>query len=161
MKLHRDIALTVLALVAASASVAQEPLSGTDTETDRLAIIRLLENGPMGIETDFEAWSAEYHPDWTVWFAGQPEARAKAEHMALVRDYIDGGARVLSYEADFVHIEVRGHTALARFNTTETLREADGSTRVARFASSDMLLKEDGEWRVLTTSIAFLPEDEG
>lgn len=45
--------------------------SEQDWSADQQAIADLLSNGPMGIETDFEAWASEYHDDWTVWFAGQ------------------------------------------------------------------------------------------
>jgi ketosteroid isomerase-like protein len=133
--------------------------SEQDWSADQQAIANLLSNGPMGIETDFEAWASEYHDDWTVWFAGQAEPRAKDPHMQLVRDYIDGGARVVSYEAEFADIAVLGDTALARFNATESLMEADGSPRTVRYAGTDYLVRVDGAWKVRATTVAFLPED--
>ncbi|MCB2113521.1 MAG: nuclear transport factor 2 family protein [Parvularculaceae bacterium] len=123
-------------------------------------IIALLENGPMGIETDFEAWENEFHKDWTVWFVGQPEARAKPGHMASVRDYIGRGAKVLSYDAQFADIAIMGDTALARFNAVEKLLNPDGSPRTVNYASTDFLVKVDGEWKIRTTTVAHLPDDE-
>jgi ketosteroid isomerase-like protein len=134
--------------------------SEQDWSADQQAIADLLSNGPVGIETDFEAWASEYHEDWTVWFAGQAEARAKVPHMKLVRDYIEGGARVVSYEAEFADITVLGDTALARFNATESLMEADGSPRTVRYAGTDYLVRVDGVWKVRATTVAFLPEDD-
>ncbi|WP_375210514.1 nuclear transport factor 2 family protein [Hyphomonas jannaschiana] len=133
--------------------------SEQDWSADQQAIADLLSNGPMGIETDFEAWASEYHDDWTVWFAGQAEPRAKAPHMQLVRDYIDGGASVVSYEAEFADITVLGDTALARFNATESLMEADGSPRTVRYAGTDYLVRVEGTWKVRATTVAFLPDD--
>lgn len=134
--------------------------SEQDWSADQQAIADLLSNGPMGIETDFEAWASEYHDDWTVWFADQAEPRAKGPHMQMVRDYIDGGARVVSYEAEFADIAVLGDTALARFNATESLIEADGTPRTVRYASTDYLVRVDGAWKVRATTVAFLPEVE-
>jgi ketosteroid isomerase-like protein len=133
--------------------------SEQDWSADQQAIVDLISNGPVGIETDFEAWGSEYHDDWTVWFAGQAEPRAKIPHMQLVRDYIDGGARVVSYEAEFADIAVLGDTALARFNATEALMEADGTPRTVRYAGTDYLVRVDGAWKVRATTVAFLPED--
>ena len=123
-------------------------------------IIALLENGPMGIETDFEAWEDEFHDDWTVWFVGQPEVRAKPGHMAGVRDYIGRGAKVISYTAQFADIAVNGDTAVARFNAIEKLQNPDGSPRTVNYASTDFLVKVDGEWKIRTTTVAHLPEEE-
>ncbi|WP_273184511.1 DUF4440 domain-containing protein [Hyphomonas adhaerens] len=80
--------------------------------------------------------------------------------MQLVRDYIEGGARVVSYEAAFADITVLGDTALARFNATESLLEADGSPRTVRYAGTDYLVRVDGTWKVRATTVAFLPEDD-
>lgn len=118
-------------------------------------IIALLGDGAMGIESGFEAWEAEFHDDWTVWFAGQPAVRAKAPHMAQVRDYIGGGARVVDYRADFADIAILGDTALARYNAVETLREADGTTRVVRYAGTAFLVRVDGDWKIRATTVAF------
>jgi hypothetical protein len=116
-------------LFSLAAACAASPQAGPDPRwtPQQQEIIALLENGPMGIETDFEAWENEFHDDWTVWFAGQPDAHAKGPHMARVRDYIGRGARVVSYEAEFADIAIVGLTALARFNAIETLQEPDGT----------------------------------
>ena len=127
---------------------------------DQQEIIALLENGPMGIESNFEAWENEFHEDWTVWFVGQPEVRAKPGHMAGVRDYIGRGAKVISYTAQFADIAVRGDTAVARFNALEELQNPDGSPRTVNYASTDYLVKVDGEWKIRTTTVAHLPQEE-
>ncbi len=126
---------------------------------EQKAIIALLENGPMGIESNFEAWEKEFHEDWTVWFVGQPQVRAKPGHMADVRDYIGRGARVISYTAQFADIAVNGDTAVARFNAIEKLQNPDGSLRTVNYASTDYLVKVDGEWKIRATTVAHLPQD--
>ena len=123
-------------------------------------IIAVLENGPMGIETDFDAWANEFHDDWTVWFAGQPAPRAKADHMPMVREYIESGARVASFTAEFTDIEILGEMALARLNATEELVNPDGSTRIVRYASTELLERQEGAWKVRASTVAFLPEPE-
>ena len=123
-------------------------------------IIAVLENGPMGIETDFDAWADEFHDDWTVWFAGQPAPRAKADHMPMVRDYIESGARVASFTAEFTDIEILGEMALARLNATEELINPDGGTRIVRYASTELLEREEGMWKVRASTVAFLPDPE-
>ncbi len=120
-------------------------------------IVDLLGDGPMGIETDFDSWAREFHDDWTVWFPGQGAARGKADHMASVRAYIDGGAQVVSYQADFADIAILGDTALARFNAVETLQEADGSERIVHYGSTDYLIRVDDAWKVRATTVAIQP----
>jgi len=150
----------LLGLAAAGAASAQTAAAPRWTP-GQLEIIALLDDGPMGIETDFEAWESEFHDDWTVWFAGQPAARARAPHMAGVREYIDRGARAVSYEAAFADIAIVGDTALARFNAVETLREPDGAPRVVRYAGTDFLVRVDGEWKVRASTVTFLDAPDG
>ncbi len=154
------IAALLLGLASAGAARAQAAAEPRWTPAQQ-EIIDLLDDGPMGIETDFEAWEDEFHDDWTVWFAGQPAARARAPHMAGVRAYIDRGARVVSYEATFADIAIVGDTALARFNAVETLREPDGAPRVVRYASTDFLVRVDGAWKIRATTVAFTDAPEG
>lgn len=156
MRLNRGRGLA-LALVLCGAHPAWA--DDVDWAADQQAIIDLLSDGPLGIENDFESWAAEFHPDWTIWFAGRAEVRAKGPHMQAVRDYIDGGARVTGFEAEFIDITVTGDTAVARFNATESLQEADGSARTSRFASMDYLIREDGVWTIRATTLTFLPDD--
>lgn len=133
---------------------------GKDWTPDQQAIIDLLKDGPVGIETNFDAWEDEFHEDWTVWFVGQDKARTKAPHMEAVRDYVlVRGARVVSYEAYFSDIVVNGDTALARFNAVETLTQPDGSPRVVKYASTDYLVRDGNHWKIRTTTIAHLPDD--
>jgi hypothetical protein len=150
-------------LFSLAAACAASPQAGPDPRwtPQQQEIIALLENGPMGIETDFEAWENEFHDDWTVWFAGQPDAHAKGPHMARVRDYIGRGARVVSYEAEFADIAIVGLTALARFNAVETLQEPDGTPRIVHYASTDFLIRVDGEWKIRATTISYTDEPDG
>ena len=127
---------------------------------DQQAIIALIEHGPMGIETDFEAWESKYHEDWTVWFPGQETVRAKGPHMTLVRDYIGSGAKVISYEAQFADIAVFGDTALARFNAVERLENPDGSPRVVYYGGTDLLIRVDDTWKVRTTTVSLMDPPE-
>ena len=132
----------------------------TQLHDDYKSIVNLLKDGPVGIETDFDAWEDEFHEDWTVWFVGQDKARAKAPHMEAVRDYVlVRGAKVVSYEAYFSDIVVNGDTALVRFNAVETLTQPDGSPRVVKYASTDYLVRENDQWKIRTTTIAHLPDD--
>ena len=125
-------------------------------------IISILENGPMGIETDFEAWEDEFHLDWTVWFPGQTSARAKKPHMDDVRNYIERGAKIISYEADFADIIVFGETAVARFNAIETIKEPDSKIRIVYYGSTDYLIRVGDTWKIRSTTVALqsAPEKE-
>lgn len=122
---------------------------------DQQAVIDVLKDGPLGIDQDFESWESKFHPDWTVWFANQPEDRAKAPHMQTVRDYIGGGAVVTGYVFEPVDVLVGADYAHVRFNATETIREADGSIRVVKYGGTDLLVQEDGEWRIRATTVSF------
>lgn len=150
-------------LFSMAAACAASPQAGPEPRwtPQQQEIIALLENGPMGIETDFEAWENEFHEDWTVWFAGQPDARAKGPHMARVRDYIGSGARVVSYEAEFADIAIVGLTALARSNAIETLQEPGGTPRVVHYASTDFLIRSGKEWKIRATTVSFMDEPDG
>lgn len=163
---HPNAPRSICMRIAAGVAVAALMIVGAEANDEnhwtpeQQEIIALLENGPMGIETDFEAWENEFHDDWTVWFVGQPEASAKPGHMKRVRAYIGGGAKVISYTAQFADIVINGDTALARFNAIEKLENADGSPRTVRYASTDYLVRVDGEWKIRTTTVAHLPEEE-
>jgi hypothetical protein len=148
----------LLAMVALASSPLACAESAHTWTPDQQSVIDLLKDGPMGIETDFAAWENEFHHDWTVWFAGSPEAKSKVPHMAGVRDYIGRGAKVVSYKADFADVVIHGDTALARFNATESLINPDGSPRVVHYASTDLLVREARTWKILATTVAFLPD---
>lgn len=139
---------------------APEAVPAPQWSSDQQAIIALLEHGPMGIETDFEAWERKYHEDWTVWFPGQETVRAKPSHMAAVRDYIGGGAKVISYDAQFADIAIFGDTALARFNALEKLENPDGSPRTVYYGGTDLLLRVGDEWKVRTTTVSLMDPPE-
>ena len=153
-------ATRLLAMVALASSACAYAESTPALTPDQQSVIDLLQDGPMGIETDFEAWESEFHDDWTVWFAGQPAARAKVPHMASVRDYIGRGAKVVSYKAEFADVVIHGDTALARFNAVETLTNPDGSPRVVHYASTDLLVRDAKTWKILATTVAFPPDVE-
>ncbi len=160
--MKRTIVIASLLLgLAAAGPVSAQTAPTSQWTPGQLEIIALLDDGPMGIETDFEAWESDFHEDWTVWFPGQPAARAKAPHMADVRDYIASGAKVVSYQADFADIAIVGDTALVRFNAVETLEEPDGAPRVVRYASTDFLVRVDGEWKVRATTVSLMDAPEG
>jgi hypothetical protein len=147
--------LAMIALASPAFACAESARSWTQ---DQQSVIDLLKDGPMGIETDFEAWESEFHNDWTVWFAGKPEAKSKVPHMAGVRDYIGRGAKVVSYTAEFADVVIHGDTALARFNAIESLINPDGTPRVVHYASTDLLVRAGKSWKILATTVAFLPD---
>ena len=142
--------LTALVFITLPASA--ETVSWSD---EQQAVIDVIADGPIGIETDFSAWEDKYHPDWTVWFVGNDSVREKPPHMQAVRDYIDGGARVVGYEAEFADVTILDDTAVARFNAVETIIEADGSERIVHYSGTDVLVKEDDQWLIRTATVAF------
>lgn len=151
------LSLAVTAPVAAI-TLSQEPeAQAPEPQTDeRAAILSILSRGPVGIETDFEAWERNFHPDWTVWFSGQAGVRARGPHMASVRDYIAGGAAVISYDFELDALVVSDETALARFHAIETIREAGGNERRVAYAGTDYLVHEGGRWLIRTSSVSLL-----
>ncbi len=120
------------------------------------AVIDALKKGPMGIESDFDAWAGGYADDWTYWRVGEEDVRLRHEHMALVREFIDAGNRPTSFDLEPVDVIVRAEVALVRLIATEGLQEADGGERVVRYASAAMLVREDGQWKMLATNIVYL-----
>ena len=120
------------------------------------AVIDAVKDGPVGIETDFDAWAQGYAEDWSYWRVGDPEIRARDEHMALVRDFIDKGNRPTAFALEPVDILIRGDIALLRLIAEETLLSPSGEERVVRYASASVLTREDGVWQVLATNIVYL-----
>ncbi len=153
---------TVLAGAALACAMLAAPAAAIGDDApwtaEQQAVIDAVSNGPLGIESDFDAWADGYHADWSYWRAGADAVRARAEHMGLVRDYIESGARVESFEMTPIDVIIRNEVALLRYAATETLREADGEVRVVRYASADTLVRDAGGWQVLATNIVYLPD---
>ena len=124
--------------------------------SEQQAVIDAAKNGPMGIETDFDAWAGGYADDWTYWRVGEPVTRPRDEHMELVREYIDAGNRPTAFKFEPVDVVVRGDVALLRLIASEELRSAEGAERVVRYASASMLMREEGDWKMLATNIVYL-----
>lgn len=122
---------------------------------DRAQILSIMERGPVGIGQDFEAWARHFHPDWSVWFAGQDAPRARTGHMQAVRDYVASGAEVVDYEFDLVRLTLRGDTAFIDYNAIERIAQGDGSLRVVHYSGSDVLVREDGRWLIYSSSLSF------
>ena len=127
---------------------------------EQLEVIEAIKSGPIGLEDDFEGWSSKYAEDWSYWRLGAEATRPRDEHMKLVRDYIEGGAKIVSYTSTPVDVIVRGDVALVRANMVEELIEADGSPRTVRFSSANMLAKEDGRWLMIASNLTYLPAEE-
>lgn len=137
------------------------PLGVTDQPShswsaDQQAVIDAARNGPMGIETDFDAWARGYHDDWSYWRVGESNTRARSDHMTLVKDYIDAGNRPIDFQMEPVDVIVRGDAALLRLIATETLESPEGERRVVRYASATMMSRHEGHWQILATNIVYL-----
>lgn len=152
------LVLTALLPLGPSAE-GQETPSWTDEQRE---VIDALSGGPIGIEEEnvFEQWASGYAPAWTYWRLGTDTTRGREEHMRLVRDYVGEGNHVVGFELEPVDVIVRGDTAIARLNATETIELADGGTRVARYSSVAVLVRERGRWLLLASNLLHLPDGE-
>lgn len=151
--LNRLLIVTVLVGLTIPPGAAAADLKWTAEEQ---AVIDAVKDGPVGIESDFDAWAQGYAEDWSYWRVGDPETRARDEHMALVRDFIDKGNRPTAFALEPVDILIRGDIALLRLIAEETLLSSSGEERVVRYASASVLTREDGDWRILATNIVYL-----
>jgi ketosteroid isomerase-like protein len=124
--------------------------------SEEQAVIDAVKDGPIGIESNFDAWEQGYADDWSYWRVGDPEIRARDEHMALVRDFIDEGNRPTAFALEPVDLLIRGDIALLRLIAEETLLSPSGEEKVVRYASATVLTREDGVWKVLATNIVYL-----
>lgn len=123
------------------------------------AVIAAVSKGPVGIEDDFDAWADGYAADWSYWRLGASDIRERDAHMQLVKEYIDGGARVVGFEMTPVDVIVHGDAALVRLNALETIIEADGQTIDVQYSSAAFLIREGGEWRLASSNLFYPPED--
>jgi len=141
--------------VAGAAFVAAHSSADAQDDADREAILAIMRDGPVAIGPGTDTWESNFHPDWTVWFLGQAEARQREPHMANVRAYVDSGADVIAYDFDLVGLDVIGATAIVRYNAVEHIVEGDGGQRDVAYSGADILVREDGRWLILSSSIAF------
>lgn len=155
--LRRFAALITMSGVALSSVWAENPKERWTVEEQ--AVIDTVSKGPVGIEDNFDAWADGYAADWSYWRLGAPDIRERDAHMQLVREYIDGGARVVGFEMTPVDVIVHGDAALLRLNAVETIIEADGETNEVRYSSAVFLIKEDGEWRLAASNLFYPPAD--
>lgn len=139
----------------APSNTAQSNSAQTNEAEDRAAILAIMGRGPVGIGADFEAWERNFHPDWTVWFAGNEAARDRAPHMADVRDYVGSGNEVEDYQLEPVRLSLHGDHAIIDYNAVETIRRIDGGLRIVHYSGTDLLVREAGRWLILSTSISF------
>ena len=130
----------------------------TDFTPEQQAVIDAVKNGPVGIESDFDAWADGYARDWTYWRLGAKETRPRGTHMALVRDFVEAGNRVTGFELEPVDVVIRGDIAMLRLIATETFVSTAGETSAVRYASASMLTREEGRWKVLATNILYLDD---
>lgn len=151
------VALTAMSGVALSSVWAEDPKERSTVEEQ--AVIDAVSKGPVGIEDDFDAWADGYAADWSYWRLGAPNIRERDAHIQLVREYIDGGARVVGFEMTPVDVIVHGDAALLRLNAVETIIEAEGGTNEVRYSSAAFLIKEGGEWRLVASNLFYPPAD--
>ena len=149
--------LVVGAFAIANAAQADD---GEKTWTaEEQAVIDAVSKGPVGIDKDFEAWAGGYAADWSFWRLGDAAIRERDVHMKLVKDYIDGGARVTGFDLTPVDVIVHGDAALIRLNAVESIIEADGAERTVRYSSAGFLIREDGVWRLAASNLYFPPAE--
>jgi len=150
------VLLLVLSFVARTVSAADAEVAGFTPQQQ--AVIDAVKNGPVGIESDFDAWADGYAEDWTYWRVGAKDTRARGEHMRLVRDFVEAGNRVTAFHLDPVDVVIRGDVAMLRFIATETFVDVDGETSAVRYASATLLTREEGRWSVFATNIIYLDD---
>ncbi|MEM9619076.1 MAG: nuclear transport factor 2 family protein [Pseudomonadota bacterium] len=143
-----------------STAMANEDVAAPQWTPEEQAVIDAVSNGPIGIEDDFDAWASGFTDTWSYWRIGAAEIRERDAHMRRVKDYIDGGARVVAYEMTPVDVVVRGTAALLRLNATETIEEAGGETVVVQYSSAAFLIKEGGVWRIEASNLFYPPSDD-
>ena len=144
-------------------SLLARPGMAADAETagftpEQQAVIDAVKKGPVGIESDFDAWADGYADDWTYWRIGAKNVRPRGEHMTLVRDFVDAGNRVIGFDLEPVDVVIRGDVAMLRLIATETFVSVEGETSSVRYASAAMLTREDGRWKILATNIVYLDD---
>ena len=149
------LTLLVFLVTAGQVSASTEAAEWTP---EQQAVIDAVSKGPIGIETDFDAWADGYADAWTYWRVGDTEVRPRDRHMSLVREYIDAGNRPTAFDLEPVHVVIRGDVAMLRLIATEILRSAEGETRIVRYASATMLTREGDQWKTLATNIVYLDD---
>lgn len=134
-----------------------------DWTPEQREVLDVMRNGPVGISepSAFEAWSAGYAEDWSVWTVGSPRTRTKAPHMELVRDYVIGqGAKVPHFRLNPVAVDIRGDFAVVRSYDEEYIVEADGEIRDLHFAAVTILERDDGRWRLVSSNVFHMPRPD-
>lgn len=151
--------LCCLLSLGATTTVGAEP-----SRDDRAAILDVMENGPLMIGRNTQAWMDNFHPGWTVWFAGAPEVRLREAHMQDVLAYVERGAVVTAYDFTLVSLDVEGDQALIRYLARETIDDPDQGERIVQYSGVDQLVREDGRWLIFSSSLSFpagyTPSDE-
>jgi hypothetical protein len=148
-----------LALLTPIPLTAQE--AGGEWTAEQLEVIRMMENGPVGIEADFDGWAGSYAPSWTYWRLGADEIRDRETHLALVRDFLAQGNQVLGFSLEPVDIRILGDVAVVRANAREVIRDTEGHRRVVRYATLSVLGHRDGVWVYLSSNLFYPPAEGG
>lgn len=146
--------LSTLILCAVTLFMAGPAIAQSDRD-DEDAILSMLREGALNIGRDTARWEANFHPDWTVWFAGNDTQREREPHMQAVRDYVARGAVVEQFELQPVSLDVFGDQALIRYHAIEHVRDPENGLRVIHYAATALLLKEDGRWLIRASSLSF------
>ena len=152
--MRTQIGFVVLMLALALAATSAQADERT-AESDRDAILDIIRTGPLNIGRDTAAWEANFHSDWTVWFAGQAEPRERGPHMQAVREYVARGARVTAFDIELVSLDVDDDRALIRFNAVEQIDDPDVGERVVHYSAVAFLVHEQGRWQIYRSSLSF------
>ena len=155
--MDRYIRFTVLLCVAAGlGALSAARANDREWTAEEQTVIDAMKTGPVGIGSNFDRWESGYADTWTYWRVGDRTIRPKDEHMPLVREFVEAGNRVVSFELEPIDVIVRGDTALLRLIATETLQDPEGELSMVRYASAAMLARENGVWKLLATNITYL-----
>jgi len=95
----------------------------------------------------FDAFSAQFHDDFTLWIDGRVVARS--DYLPPVEAWLAAGNGAVSTRMLPVSVDVFGDLALSRFVLREDF--IDGTSFVGRFVS--LARRENGCWRVYRSTV--------
>lgn len=95
----------------------------------------------------FDAFSAQFHDDFTLWIDGRVIARA--DYLPPVEAWLASGNGAVSTRMLPVSVDIYGDLALSRFVLREDF--IDGTSFVGRFVS--LARRENGCWQVYRSTV--------
>jgi len=123
--------------------------AGTARADDQEAAVLNMERDLALVLTrdGFDAFSAQFHDDFTLWIDGREVARA--DYLPPVAAWRAAGNGAVSTRMLPVSVDIFGDLALARFVLREDF--IDGTSFVGRFVS--LARRDNGCWRVYRSNV--------